>query len=76
MRLRLVIAYVGTGYMGWQVQAQHLAMQTIQGQLEHALQLLAGQEVRVHGSGRTDSISWTYATCARRLQRRGCILTS
>ncbi|MBU3832322.1 MAG: tRNA pseudouridine(38-40) synthase TruA [Candidatus Desulfovibrio faecigallinarum] len=55
MRLRLVIAYVGTGYMGWQVQAQHLAMQTIQGQLEHALQLLAGQEVRVHGSGRTDS---------------------
>ena len=55
MRLQLVVAYVGTRYMGWQIQAQSHAMQTIQGQLEHALGLLAGQNVRVHGSGRTDS---------------------
>lgn len=55
MRLRLEVAYVGTDYMGWQIQAERFAMQTIQGQLEHALGLLAGQGVRVHGSGRTDS---------------------
>lgn len=55
MRIRLVVAYVGTSYMGWQVQAERFAMQTIQGQLEHALGLLAAAPVRVHGSGRTDS---------------------
>lgn len=55
MRIRLVVAYVGTRYMGWQLQAGSQAMQTIQGQLEHALGLLAGEPVRVHGSGRTDS---------------------
>ena len=55
MRLRLTVAYVGTRYQGWQLQAGSAALQTIQGQLEQALGLLAGQPVRVHGSGRTDA---------------------
>lgn len=55
MRLRLDLAYIGTAYYGWQVQAQGQALHTIQGQLERCLSILARGEVRVHGSGRTDA---------------------
>ncbi|MDO5535998.1 MAG: tRNA pseudouridine(38-40) synthase TruA [Desulfovibrionaceae bacterium] len=55
MRLCLKLAYVGTGYYGWQVQAQGQALRTVQGQLERALALLAREPVRAHGSGRTDA---------------------
>lgn len=55
MRLKLVVAYVGTAYQGWQLQSVSGALLTVQGQLEHALGLLAGGFVRVHGSGRTDA---------------------
>ena len=55
MRLKLVLAYEGTGWHGWQIQAPQLALGTVQGQLEQALSRLAGVRVSAFGSGRTDA---------------------
>ncbi len=55
MRLAIRLAYIGTAYYGWQLQAQGQSLRTVQGQLERALGVLAGESVRVHGSGRTDA---------------------
>lgn len=52
MNYRAVIQYEGTRYRGWQVQGN--TDQTIQGKLEVLLGRMAGEEVEVHGSGRTD----------------------
>ena len=50
-RYKMVIAYDGTNYAGWQAQPAH---RTIQGELERALFELTGQRERIHSSGRTD----------------------
>ncbi|MBQ2477431.1 MAG: tRNA pseudouridine(38-40) synthase TruA [Desulfovibrio sp.] len=55
MRLKIVLAYEGTGWHGWQIQAPALALRTVQGQLEQALSRLAGVHVAAFGSGRTDA---------------------
>jgi tRNA pseudouridine38-40 synthase len=52
VRFRLRIAYDGSAFHGWQVQAEG---RTVQGELEGALGAILGGPVRVHGSGRTDS---------------------
>lgn len=56
-RVRLDIAYVGTAFAGWQLQARagSPGQRTVQGELEKALEAVLGQPVRVHGSGRTDA---------------------
>ncbi|MBO4368943.1 MAG: tRNA pseudouridine(38-40) synthase TruA [Desulfovibrio sp.] len=54
MRYRLLLAYIGTGYHGWQVQAEPIPT-TIQGILERVLAHLVQEPVRVIGSGRTDA---------------------
>ena len=54
-RLKLTLAYVGTAYAGWQMQAESQKKSTIQKELEDALRSIAGSPVRVHGAGRTDS---------------------
>jgi len=51
-RLRLVVAYDGTRFHGWQLQAGD---RTVQGVVEKALAILAGRPVRAIGSGRTDA---------------------
>jgi len=52
-RFRLTIAYDGTAYAGWQVQPGD---PTVQETIESVLRGLVGddQEVKLHGSGRTD----------------------
>ena len=50
---RLTLCYDGTRYRGWQRQGN--TSDTIQGKLETLLSRLLGQEVEVHGSGRTDA---------------------
>lgn len=50
---RLVIAYDGTAYQGWQRQAN--TERTIQGILESCISKAAGYAVEVNGSGRTDA---------------------
>lgn len=51
-RVRLIIAYDGTGYVGWQTQNNGLAIQQV---CEEALQTITGEKVTLQGSGRTDS---------------------
>lgn len=53
VRYRAVIAYVGTGFRGWQFQSN--APRTVQAVLEEALAGLAHTLVRVEGASRTDA---------------------
>lgn len=50
-RYKLLIAYDGYEYAGWQIQP---GIKTIQGELERCFHKLAGKAVKIHGSGRTD----------------------
>lgn len=49
---RLLIAYRGTAYAGWQRQDNALAVQQV---VEEALEALLGTPVRIVGAGRTDA---------------------
>ncbi len=51
-RIKLVVHYDGTAYHGWQAQAD---VDTIQEQLEKALEKLCGCQVKLIGSSRTDA---------------------
>jgi len=50
--LKLILAYDGTDFNGWQVQPGHA---TIQGTLASAIGRLTGENVLPQGSGRTDA---------------------
>ncbi len=52
MKLRLVIAYDGTAFQGFQSQSHGL---TVQDALEGVLARIVGEKVIIHGSGRTDA---------------------
>jgi tRNA pseudouridine38-40 synthase len=49
---KLILAYDGTPYCGWQIQPQ---LPTVQGTLAKAIQHLTGETVLPQGSGRTDA---------------------
>lgn len=51
-RIKIVVAYDGTNYNGWQVQPNGI---TIEGVLNQALRELTGEDIRVIGASRTDS---------------------
>jgi tRNA pseudouridine38-40 synthase len=51
-RIRITLAYDGTGFHGWQVQP---GLPTIQGVLEEIIGGVEGSPVHVAGSGRTDA---------------------
>ena len=51
-KYRVVIAYDGTGYSGWQYQDNALGIQQV---VEEALAYLEGAPVRIFGSSRTDA---------------------
>lgn len=51
-RFRMVVAYDGTAYGGWQVQPNNTS---VQAELEQAIEQLTGERPRVHSSGRTDT---------------------
>lgn len=55
MRLKLTLAYDGSAYHGWQLQAKANPPPTVQGAVETALFTLLGVPVRVFGAGRTDA---------------------
>ena len=50
--IRLLIAYDGTDFQGWQRQPQ---APTIQGTLEAALQKITREPIALTGAGRTDA---------------------
>ena len=51
-RIRLIISYDGTNYVGWQLQENGVSVQQ---RLNEALLYVTGETIQVHGSGRTDS---------------------
>lgn len=56
-RIRFLVAYEGTRYAGWQLQAFKTRERppTIQGELERAMECIIGRRVPVNGAGRTDA---------------------
>lgn len=50
--IRLLIAFDGTNFNGWQRQKHDC---TIQGEIEKCLNLMTNSEVMLHGAGRTDA---------------------
>lgn len=50
--LKLIVAYDGTNYVGWQVQHNGVS---IQQRLEEAWLAVTGEKIRITASGRTDS---------------------
>lgn len=51
-RLKLVVAYDGAPFAGWQSQKNGAA---VQDHLERAFAIVLGEKIRVHGAGRTDA---------------------
>jgi tRNA pseudouridine38-40 synthase len=60
-RLKLIIAYDGAEFAGWQSQSHR---NTIQDHLEDAFERVLGKPARVHGAGRTDAGVHALAQCA------------
>jgi tRNA pseudouridine38-40 synthase len=52
MRIALGVEYDGRGFCGWQSQAD---VPTVQDHLERAIANIAGETVRLHAAGRTDT---------------------
>ncbi len=51
-RIKLIVAYDGTNYHGWQVQ---LGKATIEGELNKAISSLTKEDIKVIGASRTDA---------------------
>lgn len=51
--IKLILEYDGSRYNGW--QRQTTIKSTVQGRIEHVLQLMTGEKIELHGSGRTDT---------------------
>ena len=60
-RLKLIVAYDGAPFAGWQSQSHRNA---VQDHLERAFERVTGGAVRVHGAGRTDAGVHALAQCA------------
>ena len=60
-RLKLIVAYDGARFAGWQSQSHR---NTIQDHIERAFERVGAERVRVHGAGRTDAGVHALAQCA------------
>jgi len=60
-RVKLINAYDGAGFSGWQSQARG---DTIQDRIETAFAQVLGEKLRVHGAGRTDAGVHALGQCA------------
>jgi len=60
-RLKMIVAYDGKGFAGWQSQSHH---NTIQDDIERAFEHIGGKRVRIHGAGRMDAGVHALAQCA------------
>lgn len=61
VRLKMIVAYDGTAFAGWQSQVHR---NTVQDKLEQALKRITGSQVRIHGASRTDAGVHALAQCA------------
>lgn len=55
------IEYDGTNFSGWQIQPE---VRTVQGEIEHVLKYIAGDDVHIHGTSRTDAGVHALGQCA------------
>lgn len=55
------IEYDGTDFRGWQIQPD---VRTVQGEIEHVLKYIAGEDVHIHGTSRTDAGVHALGQCA------------
>lgn len=55
------IKYDGTNFHGWQVQS---GMRTVQGEIEHVLEFIAGEPISINGTSRTDKGVHALGQCA------------
>ena len=55
------IEYDGTNFSGWQIQP---SVRTVQGEIEHVLKYIAGEDVHIHGTSRTDAGVHAIGQCA------------
>lgn len=55
------IEYDGRDFSGWQVQP---GIRTVQGEIEHVLKYIAGEDVHIHGTSRTDAGVHALGQCA------------
>ena len=60
-RLKLIVAYDGAPFAGWQSQSHR---NTIQDHVERAFERVLGKPARIHGAGRTDAGVHALAQCA------------
>jgi tRNA pseudouridine38-40 synthase len=60
-RLKLIVAYDGASFAGWQSQSHR---NTVQDYLERAFRRVSGSQVHVHGAGRTDAGVHALGQCA------------
>jgi tRNA pseudouridine38-40 synthase len=60
-RLKLIVAYDGAPFAGWQSQSHR---NTVQDHVERAFKRVSSGVVRVHGAGRTDAGVHALAQCA------------
>ena len=51
-RIRLIVAYDGTDYCGWQIQPNGMTIEEV---LNEKLKKLTGEDIHVIGASRTDS---------------------
>jgi tRNA pseudouridine38-40 synthase len=59
--IKMLIAYDGTHYSGWQKQKND---KTIQGEIEYRLKRMTREEISLHGAGRTDAGVHADGMCA------------
>jgi tRNA pseudouridine38-40 synthase len=60
-RLKLIVAYDGAPFAGWQSQSHR---NTVQDHIERAFERITEGAVRIHGAGRTDAGVHALAQCA------------
>lgn len=56
-RIRLIVQYDGTNYVGWQLQENGVSVQQ---RLNEAILAVTGEQIQLHGS-----VARTAASCAR-----------
>lgn len=52
MRIKCIVSYDGSAYIGWQTQA---GLHSVQAQIEKALAIIHKRTISIHASGRTDA---------------------
>ena len=68
-RVKLIVAYDGTNYCGWQVQPNGITIEQV---LNENLSKLLGEEITVTGASRTDSGVHSMGNVAILIQKQEC----